>query len=85
MVKLSRNLTIAFFSVFLAALMMCGEVAVGQEICHDVLEAPGQGICDPQSCKDQCASKYGASASGLCFQYYQNLHSCNCSWPCRKH
>ena len=47
-----------------------------------VLAAPGNGKCDPQSCKDQCASKY--SDSGLCVQSFGNLYSCNCSWPCGK-
>ncbi|KAK9036874.1 hypothetical protein V6N11_021798 [Hibiscus sabdariffa] len=56
--------------------------AVGQEDCHDVIPAPGGGQCDPQSCKDKCAAKWGAAAAGLCVNSFPNLFSCNCSWPC---
>ncbi|XWS66489.1 hypothetical protein CRYUN_Cryun05aG0204100 [Craigia yunnanensis] len=80
MAKFSWNVVIVLFSVLLVTLMM--SEAVGQEMCHDVLAAPGNGKCDPQSCKDQCASKY--SGSGLCVQSFGNLFSCNCSWPCGK-
>ncbi|XVF07423.1 hypothetical protein REPUB_Repub06bG0137600 [Reevesia pubescens] len=71
MAKLSRNIVIVLFSVLLVALMM--SEAVGKEICHDVLAAPGEGKCDPQSCKNQCTSKYGGS--GLCVQAFENLYS----------
>ncbi|KAK5835952.1 hypothetical protein PVK06_011678 [Gossypium arboreum] len=62
-----------------AVASMMGE-AIGREICHDVLAAPGDGKCDPQSCKHKCASKW--NGAGFCVQSYANLHSCNCSWPC---
>ncbi|XVE96164.1 hypothetical protein REPUB_Repub02eG0198000 [Reevesia pubescens] len=80
MAKLPCNLVIVLFSVFLVAMMM--SKTKGQEICHDVLSAPGNGECDPQNCKDQCTAKW--NGSGLCVQSVENLHSCNCSWPCGK-
>ncbi|KAK8593450.1 hypothetical protein V6N12_045531 [Hibiscus sabdariffa] len=80
MAKFSYNNIVTLFCVFLVAWMM--SEAVGQEICHDVIPAPGGGQCDPQSCKDQCAAKWGAAAAGLCVNSFPNLFSCNCSWPC---
>ncbi|EOY09578.1 hypothetical protein QUC31_010440 [Theobroma cacao] len=81
MAKLPCNIVMVRFSFILVTLMMCGAVQ-GQEVCHDVLPAPGGGQCDPQSCKDKCASKHGGT--GLCVQDFENLYSCQCSWPCGK-
>ncbi|TYJ39533.1 hypothetical protein E1A91_A04G075800v1 [Gossypium mustelinum] len=78
MANLSYNIVTVLLCVFVVASMM-GE-AIGREICHDVLAAPGDGKCDPQSCKHKCASKW--NGAGFCVQSYANLHSCNCSWPC---
>ncbi|OMO54580.1 NmrA-like protein, partial [Corchorus capsularis] len=64
MAKLSRNIVMVLFATLLGTTLMMFKGVEGQEICHDVLKAPGNGICDAKSCKDQCAAKW--NGSGLC-------------------
>ncbi|OMO54579.1 S locus-related glycoprotein 1 binding pollen coat [Corchorus capsularis] len=80
MAKLSRNIVMVLFATLLVTTLMMFKGVEGQEICHVELKAPGNGICDAKSCKDQCAAIW--NGSGLCVQSVQNLFSCNCSFPC---